>query len=200
MEHWRDVPGYEGKYQISIDTPEGKCRTLSYKRGKETVVLKNCYAGGYIVWSLCKNRKVTSQQAARWIALTFPELVENEYFEGAEIDHKDTCRLNNHPSNLRWVTRSGNQNNPITKKHISVSKKDFYKNNPLAYQNQTNSPSRSVPVVQYSLTGDYIDWYPSAREAARKTNGHSAHISSCCTGKRKTSGGFIWKYQKKEVL
>lgn len=194
-EQWRDIPGYEGKYQISIDTPEGKCRTLSYKGGKQIAVLKNCYSNGYINWSLCTNDKPITRQAARWIALTYPELVENEYFEGAEIDHKDTDRLNNHPSNLRWVTRSGNQNNTITKKHISDSKKDFYKNNPSAYQNQTNNPSRSIPVEQYSPTGDYIDWYPSAREAARKTKGNSTHISSCCTGKRKTSGGFIWKYK-----
>lgn len=194
-ETWRDVPGYEGLYQISIDTKEGRCRSLKYKRGKQSRILKNVTNKGYIFWTLCTEDKPVSMQAARWIALTFPELVENEYFEGAAIDHKDTDRLNNQPNNLRWVTTKGNQNNPLTKNNIAISKKEYYLNNPSAYQNQNNNPARSTPIEQYSLTGEYIDWYPSAREAARKTNGCSGHISSCCTGKRKTSGGFIWKYK-----
>jgi hypothetical protein len=35
--------------------------------------------------------------------------------------------------------------------------------------------------------------YKSISDAERK-NGIS-HISMCCSGKRKTAGGFIWKYK-----
>lgn len=57
-----------------------------------------------IFWHLSNDGDVLTRQAAKWIAITYPDLVENDYFEGALIDHKDRDRMNNHPSNLRWVT------------------------------------------------------------------------------------------------
>ena len=121
MEQWRDIPGYEGLYQISIDTKECRCRSLNYRHTGKTMVLKNravlrnrCYRA---YWQLCKCGKCITRQVAKWVALTYPELVENEYFEGAEIDHKDADSMNNQPSNLRWVTTKENANNPLTKQH-----------------------------------------------------------------------------------
>ena len=117
-ELWRDVPGYEGLYQISIDTKEGKCRRL-YKNGNIRILNYTINkANKRYYWNLSKHNKYKSYQAAKWIALTYPELVENEYFDGAEIDHKDTDRLNNQPSNLRWVSRKDNLNNPLTLNHL----------------------------------------------------------------------------------
>lgn len=118
-EYWRDIPGYEGKYQICIEGEECRCRSLNYNRTGKVKMLSNNPGkrDGRITWNLCKNGKQKAFPAAKWIAFTFPELVENEYFEGAEIDHKDTNRLNNHPSNLRWVTHQENCNNPLTLKH-----------------------------------------------------------------------------------
>lgn len=175
MEQWRDVPGYEGLYQISIDTKEGKCRNL---RTGKILSTKPCTRFNRIYWDLCKNGKCNNQQAARWIALTYPELIENEYFEGAEIDHKDTDRLNNQPSNLHWVTRKENLNNPLTRKHNSEVRVG-------------NSHCRVVQ--QYSLDGKLIATYNSIKEATDKTGCFG--INKCCRKKRKSSGGYIWKYQ-----
>ena len=127
MEQWRDVPGYEGLYQISIDTEECRCKSLSYRHSakpkelKNRKVLRGKQFRGY--WQLCKNGVCITRQIAKWVALTFPELVENEYFEGAHIDHKDTNTLNNHPSNLRWVTAKENSNNPLTLLHMKTKHK-----------------------------------------------------------------------------
>ncbi len=184
-ETWRDVPGYEGLYQISIDTKEGKCRSL---RTGKLLSLKPCTRFNRIYWDLCKEGTRNNQQAAVWIALTYPELVENEYFEGAEIDHKDTDRLNNHPSNLRWVTRRDNLNNPLTKIHNSKARID-------------NSHCR--PVVQLTVEGEYIAEYISIKRAKEQTGCNN--IGKCCRGLCKTSGSvdkitgefvrYIWKYK-----
>lgn len=120
---WRDVPGYEGVYEISLATKEGLCRN---KRTSKILSVKPDKRGR-IYWRLSLNNKAITHQAARWIALTYPELVENEYFEGAQIDHKDTDRLNNQPSNLRWVTNKENCNNPLTLIHTQETHRKMAK-------------------------------------------------------------------------
>jgi len=49
-------------------------------------------------------------------------------------------------------------------------------------------------VSQYTKEGAFIASYPSGLQAARETVGNAGNISMCATGKRKTAGGFIWKY------
>lgn len=213
---WRNVPGYEGKYQINISTPEGRCRSLNYKGTGKTKELTNNpnKRDGRICWDLYKDGKRTNYQAARWIAMTFPELVQNEYFEGAEIDHIDTDRLNNHPSNLRWVTRKGNQNNPLTRVHLSESlkgrfiledtrrimsesnkgKKPSEDTRKKMSEAQLNRPDHSKWVIKLSLNNEILHFYPSISQAERETGINHANISTCCRGERKSAGGFTWKY------
>lgn len=186
MTEWRTVPGYSN-YQISIDLPEGRCRSLNYNHTGNVKELSNKphKRDNRIYWNLCKNGKSTCYQAARWIAFTYPELVEGEYFEGTEIDHKDTDRLNNHPSNLIWATHNENLNNPLTRKHISTSHQGVL----------LNHPDFSKQVYQYSKDGIFIAVYPSTQEAYRQTGISQGSISKCCNGKKyKSAGGYIWKY------
>ncbi len=52
----------------------------------------------------------------------------------------------------------------------------------------------SMEVLKCSLNGDIIEKYRSTREAARMTGVSCSHISECCNKKRKSIGGYIWKY------
>lgn len=179
-ENWRDIPGYEGLYQISIDTKEGRCRRF-YKNGKVKELSNNPKKENRIYWCLCKNSEKNDNQAAVWIALTYPELIENEYFDGAEIDHKDGDKMNNSPLNLHWVSRAGNMNNPITKKQIANT--------------ELNRSDLSLRVLQYTLDGEYVNDYPSTQEAARKNPGYSQGcIAAVARGERETHKGYKWKY------
>ena len=116
-ENMREVPGTNGMYLICTDG--WRC----WSRKKNGFLSDNPGNGRYIIWRMSVDGIPEAHQSAWWIAMTFPELVQNEWFPGAEIDHIDTDRLNNDPSNLRWVDRYGQMNNPITKKHISDSNK-----------------------------------------------------------------------------
>lgn len=53
-------------------------------------------------------------------------------------------------------------------------------------------------VDQFDLDGNYIKTFNSVSDAARELNLHQSLISYCCAGKRKTTGGFIWKFTEKE--
>lgn len=54
----------------------------------------------------------------------------------------------------------------------------------------------SKPVIQLTLTGDYIAEWPSAAEAGRQYNSTSTNILRVCTGERQTAFGFKWKYKE----
>lgn len=170
---WRKVPGYD-KYEILINEKECKCRSLNYRRTGKVRELSN--RGQRIFWCLANEEGPRYEQAAVWVALTYPELVENEYFKGAVIDHIDTNPLNNHPSNLRWTTTRGNANNPITR------------------ENKINA-AKTTKVKQLSLNGEVMQTYKSVIEAERRTKIDNGNISKCCQGKRNTAGGFKWMYE-----
>lgn len=199
MEEWKKVPGFD--YEISIATKEGKCRNINWRKG-HTRTLKNYHSpkDNRVYWTLSKDGHPTSQQAARWIALTYPELVQNEYFEGAEIDHIDTDPLNNHPSNLRWVDSYGQMNNPLTKKHLSESRKGHIHSAETKEKMSLsmtgihlNRKDLSKHVEQLSLSGNHIEYFPSISEAARQTSTAYQNISACCHGRQKTAKGFKWR-------
>lgn len=51
----------------------------------------------------------------------------------------------------------------------------------------------SKPILQFSKNGVFIKEFPSVIEGKRQTG--CDHISEVCKNKRKTAGGFIWKYK-----
>lgn len=177
----RYIPGTDGLYEVAIEDNNIYC--ISHH--KTTHILKNTVTPkGYIFWDLKYSGKRHNRQVGYWVALTYPELVQNDYFEGAEIDHIDTNTLNNHPSNLKWVTHTGNINNPLTRKHRAASLKGVF----------LNHASLSKPVKQYTLQGELVAVYPSQMEAHRVTGISQGLISAVCRGERTKTGGFYWTY------
>jgi hypothetical protein len=66
---------------------------------------------------------------------------------------------------------------------------------------QVNQRASGKIVNQYSLDGEYIQSFPSAKAAATAlgkitttSNGASSHISSVCRGKRKSAYGYKWSW------
>jgi len=54
---------------------------------------------------------------------------------------------------------------------------------------------RIVSVIQMSLDGTFIDEHHSLSEAERVTGVSNGHICNVCKGKRKTAGGYTWRYK-----
>jgi rubrerythrin len=51
-------------------------------------------------------------------------------------------------------------------------------------------------IYQYSLDGVFIGEWNSLSAASRELKINDSNISMCAKGKRKSAGGFIWKYEK----
>lgn len=99
-EIWKDIPNYEGKYQVSN---LGRVRNIQ----KENYILKFSNDGkGYQKVKLCNNGKCKSFRVHRLVAQVFIPNPNNL----PEINHIDYNRLNNNINNLEWCDRKYNMN------------------------------------------------------------------------------------------
>lgn len=105
---WRDVDGYEGKYQVS---PFGEVRSLKRWNGRtlvdreEPLVLKKTKSTtGYYKVELFKNGVRKSRKVHRLVAEAYVPNVDGKPC----INHIDGNPVNNNANNLEWCTQQEN--------------------------------------------------------------------------------------------
>jgi len=86
----------------------------------------------------------------------------------------------------------GKHRSEETKKKISESQKG---EKAYWYKISMNSNPRCKPVIQLDLESNFIKEWISAREVYNELNISYKHICDVCKNKRKTCGGFKWKYK-----
>lgn len=177
---WRQVPGFE-MYRINIDDPKGRCQRM-YKNGKVKELSNKPDKRNRLSWSLCLNGVVLKEQAARWIAITYPELIQNEYFEGAVIDHIDTNPMNNHPSNLRWVTTRENCNNPLTiKKKIGLLKGRTFSPETIAKMSKAQTGRKVSETTKSKMSAAHKGHIVTDETRQKIAAGHSIPVAQYTT-------------------
>ena len=95
------------------------------------------------------------------------------------INHIDGNKLNNSLDNLEWCTQSHNI-------------KEASRLGLMDYSNNTNVPKKVIQINKD--TKEIIKIYNSIIEASKELKINRTGISNCCSGRYKTSGGYIWKY------
>lgn len=180
-EEWRDIKGYEGKYQVSN---LGRVRSLNYHRENREEILSNIpNKEGYLQVSLYKNGKSKPFYIHKLVALYFIENPNNY----KEVNHKDENKSNNKASNLEWCTREYNLNYGTRTQRVSEKLKG------------SNHPSsRKIKCI---TTGREFNCIKEAAEYYKLTDSQVNHITNCCRGKRKSAGKhpvtgekLVWKY------
>ena len=118
-EIWKDIPEYEGLYQVSnlgrIKSLERKVRSSTkdgFRIVKEKILTPYDNGRGYLIIRLSKQGKVKSLSVHQIVAITFLGHVPNgmKYV----INHKDYNKQNNNATNLEIITQRENTN----KKHL----------------------------------------------------------------------------------
>lgn len=222
---WKDVPGYEGLYIISIDgvvksLARNGIGSLDREMGTQT---NSC---GYLTILLSKNNVRARHLLHRIIALCFVSNPLRKPF----VNHKDGNKLNNSVNNLEWVTASENVRHAIE----TGLKKDFRRGvsltathkvnlsqslkgrvSPCGFKGKTHSEESKLksrlnnlgksrnagkiayqyPVVQTSKEGVAVREWNSATEAARALGINQGNINSCLKGRKSSAGGYKWKYK-----
>ena len=142
---------------------------LGNVRNKKTKrILKPAISNkGYYLVSLSRNCKQHTYTIHKLVMEHFDRCA----FDYEVINHKDHDKLNNNIDNLEYITQKEN----------CIKSVEF-------------GNTKTKPIIQYNLSNDFIKTYQSIIEAHRQTKISLGDICKCCQGKRKSAGGYIWKY------
>ena len=175
-EIWKDIKGFEGKYQISNlgrvkSLPKLKINKYGVISTPE-IIMKTWEADGYVKISLRRDDgSKFNARVHRLIAEAFIPNPENK----PQVNHINTIRNDNRIENLEWCTQSENNNNPLTIQHLK--------------QNMRNIPK---PVMRITKDGYMMGIYKSLKIAENETNIKRKQIGDVVSGKRNSTGGYKW--------
>lgn len=185
-EIWKDIKGYEGKYQISNT---GKVKSLHYKKSKdlnERILIPRSakrHGKGYLYVVLSKGNITHTYYIHRLVATYFLKTVDGKNI----VNHKDGNTHNNNLVNLEWCTVAENNLHAarvLNRSHAKGFKYDKNKN--------------SKRVAQYYTSEEgyvyHIATYANCRVASEINHLCKRSIQMCCKGDYHNVGGFQWKY------
>jgi len=180
-EVWRDIAGFEGKYQIS-----NLGRVKSILKTMTKIRKPRIHSSGYWCLNLTVNYKWKSVTIHRLIAIAFiPN--PNNY---RTVNHIDGNKQNNDISNLEWCTQKENC------KH--AFRTGLHKPSCIGRFNELHPMSKTI--YQYSIDGEYIQSFPSVSEVGRVLGVKVGNISSFASHpeKRNYAYGYKWSYEKRD--
>ena len=170
-EVWKDIIGYETLYKVSNF---GRFKSIRNNIFLKPYIQQN----GYSRVSLSKNGKIKYYNIHRLVAEAFiPN--PNNY---PVINHVDGNKNNNNVGNLEFCTYLHN-NKEARRLGLNITKKGKY-----------NHKSRKV--IQYDKNGNFIKEWDYMILITEILGYDYTSISRCCSGKQKTSYGYIWKYKE----
>lgn len=146
IEIWKDIPNYEGKYQVSN---LGNVRALNFHRGHKIKMLSQVEdKDGYLKVNLYKNSKLKNFRVHRLVMLAFTG--ESKL----TVNHKDKNKQNNKLENLEYMTYKDNvrysQAFKIVGVNITTGEKIYFNST-----KEVNNHGFSQRCVRRVLNGEY---------------------------------------------
>lgn len=182
-EIWRDIDGYEGRYQISN---LGNVKSLRYAGGNtERNLVPKCNNSGRLWVELIDGKRKKCMLIHRLVAIAFIPNPDNL----PQINHIDENPKNNVVDNLEWCTGSYNV------RTYMANHPDFYKKrrprrpSGMRYQKQTWKK-----IDQLTPDGELVKSWSCARDVEVELGWSAWSISECCRGNRHKAYGYFWRY------
>lgn len=67
----------------------------------------------------------------------------------------------------------------------------------MTFEQRSKAGKKSAKsILQYTKAGEFVRGWESALEVQRQLGIYQSSISSCCTGRIKSAGGFVWRFKK----
>ena len=179
-EIWKDIEGYEGRYQVSNlgrvkalpRTVEGHNQHGKWTRTEPAKIMaqKLQNTDRYQVSLRDADGKRTTFYVHRLVAMAFVP----GYFEGATVNHKNEDHHDNRADNLEWMTKE--ENNAYGTHNFRVGK------------------SLRMAVEMLTDEGEHVAYFDSMSEAAEKSGCPLSSIHRCCYGRQETTNGYRFRF------
>jgi NUMOD4 motif/HNH endonuclease len=160
LEQWKDIPDYEGLYQVSdLGRVKRLDRYKNHSSGKGTFlskekIMKNNKSGAYYCVSLYKNLIIKNWAIHHLVSITFMNHYPMQ--NNLVIDHKDNIKEHNMLSNLQIIT------------HRENSSKDRINSN--GFTGVCKTIYGFVALIKYKEKTLNLGTYDTAKEASEKYN------------------------------
>lgn len=141
----------------------------------------------YYTVALHSNGVRRDRYVHRLVALAFLPNPNNLKY----VNHIDHNIHNNCVENLEWCTSSENARHSYEEGRRIGEYKTVRRETTLKMIEATKKA-----VIQYDLNMKQLNIFESGAEASRETGINARGISFVCRGKRKTAGGYIWRFQE----
>ena len=170
-ELWKDIPEFEGLYQISNT---GKVK--SYRKSKkykcpDNFILKNTLANnGYVQVTLYSETKRVKKLVHRLVAEAFVPN-PNSY---SSVNHIDENVLNNSAENLEWCTVQYNNSYGTARTRMAIT--------------------RGRMIDQFLSNGQFIARYACISIASAISGVSYSRIKHCCKGEGSINSEYYWQY------
>lgn len=141
-ERWKDIPGYNGDYQIS---DYGRVRSFKKTNPKIMSLIKQT-SNDYYTIGLCLNGKKKHYSVDRLVAEAFLFKPDG----CTEVNHIDENTLNNYYKNLEWCTHAQNTQHSIYRQSIPVLQYDL-EDNFIAEYSSIAEAARQTNTTRYGI-------------------------------------------------
>lgn len=196
-EIYKDIPGYEGLYQVSnlgniksLERVYYSGRNKAIRKVQKEIILKTRLdRDGYLVTGLSKDGIQSYCRVHRLVALVFIE--NDDPVNKTQVNHIDEDKTNNKVDNLEWCTHEYNINYGNRSDNASKTSKGIQNKGSIKAMEKIK---RKVVCI---TTGKVFD---SIKEAASFYNCNPSVLTKVCQGKRKSCGKLSdgtrlqWKY------
>lgn len=185
-EKWKEIENFNGVYFVSN---YGRIKSIDRLivrndgvqiQTKGRVLAPRPARNGYMFVCLSKDGKSKNHSVHRLVATYFLSKKGNKN----EVNHIDGDKENNCAKNLEWCTRKENARHAAENGLFNPYWKGRF--------GQLNKSSKKV--IKFDRNWNELEIYDSTVEAANDNGCWRQEIGKCCLGKRKTAGGYNWKY------
>lgn len=193
MEIWKDINGYEGKYQVSS---EGRVRSVAClnSRGRRVHerIRRFCHnRNGYLYVNLSKDGKPKNILVHRLVAEAF---IENPCHHET-VNHINEIKTDNRACNLEWMTLTDNLRYGTHNERATKNKPDMSGERHFNYGRRgANAKTHKGRVIGISKTNpsDIVE-FETASVAVRTLGISSGQLCDAINGKAKSCGGYYWR-------